>query len=104
MTIMTCPAAMIDAPIERVWRLLADPREWSGWSGARFEAAVPDGAAQVGQRWRFLAAAVGRRWPVHMTVVGVCSAAPERHKLVLDVATPLGIVNHEHITVRSVAD
>src|SRR6266536_1085205 len=105
MTVTACPAAIIDAPIERVWSLLVDPRAWSDWSGVRFEGAEPDGPIHVGQRWRFSATAFGKRWPVvNATVTGVAPEPPERRNLDVDVATPLGIVNHEHVTVNSVDD
>jgi Polyketide cyclase / dehydrase and lipid transport len=105
-TVTACPAATIAAPIERVWALLVDPRAWNDWSGVRFEAAEPDGPLHAGQRWRFAASAFGRSWPVHVTVTvtGITCEPPERRSLDVDVATPLGIVNHEHVTVSSVAD
>jgi hypothetical protein len=87
-----------------MWSLLVDPRAWDAWSGAHFETAEPVGPAQVGQRWRFSAAAFGRRWPVRITVTGVAAAPPERRSLDLDVSTPLGIVNHEHVSVHRIAE
>ncbi len=101
MPVTACPVTIIAAPVERVWSLVIDPRNWSGWSGARFEAAAPDGPAHVGQRWRFSTTAVGRQWPVTMTVTSV---AADRQGLGLDIATPLGIRNEEHITLARLAD
>jgi hypothetical protein len=76
MTVTACPAALIEAPIDRVWALVVDPHAWSAWSGARFEAADPAGPIRVGQRWRLSAPAFGRRWPVRVRVVGVAPAPP----------------------------
>ena len=101
MTLSVCPAATIAAPIERVWALLTDPHQVGAWSDARLEEAVPDGPVQVHQRLRFSAAALGKRWPVVMTVTG---DAPERHSLDLDITLPFGIVHHEHISVVSVGE
>src|SRR5262245_5046539 len=98
--VTACPAALVDAPVERVWSLLVDPRRWDEWADARFEAAEPEGTMKVGQRLRFSAAGLGRRWTVRVAVRGV---APERHSLDLEIATPLGVVNHEHVSVTEAA-
>lgn len=101
MSVTACPVTIIDAPVERVWSLVIDPRKWSEWSGARFAAAEPDGPTSVGQRWRFSASGLGRRWPVTMTVTSVAS---DLTGLGLDIATPLGIINEEHVTLARLAD
>jgi ligand-binding SRPBCC domain-containing protein len=98
MTVTVCPAATIDAPIERVWSLLMDPRKWTDWSLARLEAAIPDGPLQVGQRLHFSSRAFGKRWHAVTTVKDV---APERHSLDVDVSVPFGIVNHEHLRLSA---
>jgi uncharacterized protein YndB with AHSA1/START domain len=43
----------VEAPIERVWRALCDPREVQSWDGAK-PLDVPDGYPEPGQhaRWR----------------------------------------------------
>jgi ligand-binding SRPBCC domain-containing protein len=101
MTLTICPAATINAPIERVWSLLMDPRKWTDWSTARLEAAKPDGPLQAGQRLYFSSRAFGRRWHAVTTVTSV---AAERHSLDVDVSVPFGIVNHEHLSLLSLPD
>jgi hypothetical protein len=101
MTVTVCPAATINAPIERVWSLLMDPQRWTDWSSARLEAAIPDGLLHVGQRLHFSSSAFGRRWHAVTILTGV---APERHGLDVDVSVPFGIVNHEHLSATSLPD
>jgi ligand-binding SRPBCC domain-containing protein len=101
MTVTVCPAAIINAPIERVWSLLMDPWKWTDWSTARLETAIPDGPLHVGQRLYFSSRAFGRRWRAVTTVKGV---APERHSVDVDVSVPFGITNHEHLSVTSLPD
>jgi ligand-binding SRPBCC domain-containing protein len=101
MTVTVCPAATINAPIERVWSLLMDPRRWTDWSTARLEAAKPDGPLHAGQRLYFSSRAFGRRWHAVTTVTSV---AVERHNLDVDVSAPFGIVNHEHLSLVSLPD
>jgi uncharacterized protein YndB with AHSA1/START domain len=101
MTVTVCPAATINAPIERVWQLLMDPRKWTDWSTGRLEAARPDGRLHAGQQLHFSARAFGKRWHAVTTVTSV---AVERHSLELDVSVPFGIVNHEHLSLVRLPD
>ena len=97
-----CPTAVVDAPVEVVWSLIVDPRRWDEWTDARFREAEPDGLMRPGQRLRFSAARLGRRFTAARVLVR--DVAPERHTLDLDIATPLGIVNHEHVTVAEAGE
>ena len=101
MTITVCPAATINASMERVGSLPMDPQKWTEWSSARLEAAIPDGPLHVGQRLHFSSRALRRRWQAVTTVLGV---APEPHSLDVDVSVPFGIVNHEHVSVTGLPD
>lgn len=100
MPVTACPVTIIDVPAARVWSLLADPQKLD-WSDARFEEAEPEGPVHVGQRWRCATTALGRRWPVMMTVTSI---AADHQSLGLDIALPLGIRNREHITLARLAD
>ena len=99
--VTVCPATTIDAPIEVVWPLVTDPHSVGDWADVRFEAAEPDGPVHIGQRWHFSTPALGRRWPVTMTVTNVSA---DCQSLALDVALPLGIRNEEHMTLARLAD
>jgi ligand-binding SRPBCC domain-containing protein len=101
MTVTVCPAATINAPIERVWSLLMDPLKWTDWSTARLEAARPEGPLHTGQRLYFSSRAFGMRWHAVTTVTSV---AAQPHSLDVDVSVPFGIVNHEHLTLVSLPD
>jgi hypothetical protein len=50
MGLSTCPIATVNAPIEKVWELLAEPANYDTWWDARTRSIVPEGRAQVGQR------------------------------------------------------
>jgi len=101
MTVTVCPAATINAPIERVWSLLMDPTKWTDWSTARLEAAAPNGPLHAGQQLHFSSRAFGRRWHA---VTTVRSIAVERHSVDVDVSVPFGIINHEHLSLVSLPD
>jgi ligand-binding SRPBCC domain-containing protein len=101
MTVTVCPAATINAPIERVWQLLMDPRKWTEWSTGRLEAARPDGPLHAGQQLHFSSRAFGRRWHAVTTVTSV---EVQRHSLDVEVSVPFGIVNNEHLSVVSLPD
>ncbi len=79
-----------------VWKLLAEPANFSIWSDAQVDRVVPDGPAQAGQRVAGHARGLGINWPVQIEVRGVDAA----HKtLDLTTALPFGITVDNHITV-----
>ena len=95
MSISTCPIASVNAPVEQVWRLLADPARYSLWWDAQTRSIVPAGPAQPGQRIFAQTAGLGKRWGVHITVQAV---APDKHQLDLVTRLPFGITVLNHIS------
>jgi uncharacterized protein YndB with AHSA1/START domain len=107
MQISTCPTASVRAPIETAWGLLTDPASIARWTGIALGTASPPGSLVAGQRIEFWARAgifgklaAAARFRVIFDVLVVDQAA---HRIVLDVRTPLGIVNHEVITCAPVS-
>lgn len=49
MSFNTCPIATVEAPIEQVWRLLADPAQYAEWWDAKTRSIIPAGSAHTGQ-------------------------------------------------------
>lgn len=97
MSFSTCPIATVEAPIERVWRLLADPALYAQWWDAQTCSIIPAGLAHSGQQIHAQTVALGKRWDVHITIQAV---TPEKHQLELVTRLPLGItvLNHIHCT------
>ena|SRR6476646_8061054 len=95
MSVSICPIATINAPIEHVWRLLADPSRYALWWDAKTVSIVPEGPAQAGQQIFATTSALGRRWDVHLTVEAVSA---NRRQLDLLTQLPLGITVRNHIT------
>jgi hypothetical protein len=100
MSFSACPIATVNAPVERVWSLLADPSRYDLWWQAQTVSVVPPGPAQAGQHI-VARTALGRRWDIHLTVRGV---APDRRQLDLVTQLPLGITVHNHITCTPLDD
>jgi ligand-binding SRPBCC domain-containing protein len=97
MSISTCPIATVDAPVEQVWRLLADPNNYGLWwdAEARWQFAMePAGPAQPGQRITARTRALGKNWDVQITVASI---DPEKRALDLTTQLPFGITVHNHI-------
>lgn len=99
MSVSVCPIAVIAAPLERVWALLADPSSYDMWWDAQTDAIVPPGPAQPGQTVYAHTHAFGRRWNV-TTVVEQVDAT--RHSIQLTTALPLGIVGHNRLVCTAV--
>ena len=95
MSFSICPIAIINAPIEQVWRLLADPSRYALWWDAKTVSIVPEGRAQAGQQIFATTSALGKQWDVHLTVESVSA---KKRQLDLLTQLPLGITVNNHIT------
>src|SRR5260370_35322652 len=101
MVVNVCPAAVTPAPPERVWRVLTTPERFSEWNDATFVSADPPGPVKPGQTLHFTAPAFGRKGPGTMEV-----RAPDPQPRWIDILVrlPLGVVNHEPITLTETTD
>jgi hypothetical protein len=95
MSFSTCPIDTVDAPVERVWQLLADPSAYALWWNARTCSILPPGPAQPGQLILADTIPLIRGWQIRITVQAV---TPEKHVLDLLTLLPLGITVSNHIT------
>ena len=96
MTVNVCPAGVARAEPDRVWALIATPERLDEWVDGKFVSATPPGPASKGQRIELSTPAFRRRWLVTMDVGGV---DPQRRWIDFEVKLPLGLVNHEHVTL-----
>jgi hypothetical protein len=99
MSFSTCPITIVDAPVDQVWRLLADPARYALWWDAQTRSINPEGAAQPGQQIFAQTVGLGTRWDVHVTVQAVM---PEKQQIALRTRLPLGITVHNQATCVSI--
>src|SRR5947207_16004501 len=71
-----CPAAVVAAPVESVWKLLSEPTLYDVWWDARTERIVPEGKASPGQVLYAKTSGFGRKWDVTLRVARV---KPEKY-------------------------
>jgi hypothetical protein len=95
MALSLCPAAFVNAPIEVVWGLLADPSRYDLWWEARTERIEPAGGAKAGQTIQATSQAFGMRFLVAMRVESV---VPEAHTIELVTTLPLGLMIQNRIS------
>lgn len=94
MAINVCPIAVVNAPLERVWRMLSEPEQYATWWDARTLSIEPPGPARAGQVIQAQSHALGRDWLVSLTVHSVDY---QQHWLNLTTHLPFGITLHNHI-------
>ena len=99
MVVSVCPAAIVAAPVEDVWELLAQPSKYDTWWDAHFERSVPEGPATPGQISYATTRAFGKQWDVTFVVKSI---NPERHQVQLDATLPFGLIDHATITCTPV--
>ena len=96
MAVSVCPIAVVNAPVETVWRLLDDPSVYALWWDAKTLSISPEGPARAGQKIRAQSKALGKMWDVNLDVNQVDA---ERRQLDLTTRLPFGITVFNHITV-----
>jgi hypothetical protein len=96
MVVNVCPAAVTSASPDRIWRVVTTPERFSEWNDATFVSAEPPGPVKPGQSLHFTTPAFGRKWQLTMEVRDV---DPQSRWIDLLVRLPLGVENHEHITL-----
>ncbi len=99
MPVSVCPAAVVAAPVETVWALLMQPETYDQWLDMHTERVTPPGPATPGQVVAGWSKALGRKWPVNMTIESVNA---ERHQILLHTKLPFGIRGHNQISCTKV--
>ena len=93
-----CPTDVVNAPAERIWQLVATPRELTRWSDTTVIDA-PDRELRGGDRL-VLGAGLGYRLKV---IFHVREAARPR-ELALDIRLPFGVTNDEVIQITPLGE
>lgn len=99
MAIRVCPSAVVAAPVERVWELLAEPTRYDDWWDVHAEHIAPPGPAAPGQVFFGTVRGLGRTWQV--VAIRVEMVNPDKHQIRLHARLPLGVVDDATITVRA---
>lgn len=95
MSLNVCPIATINAPLERLWSFLSEPKNYALWWDAKTISIMPAGHASPGQKIQAQSMELGKRWNVDILVEGLDE---QRHQIHLKTMLPLGITVFNHIT------
>ncbi len=101
MTISTCPIAVVNAPIERVWSFLSEPANYDLWWEVQTRAIVPEGRAHAGQKIYAQASALGKQLDMSFLVQGLDES---KHQLDLITNLPFGITGFNHLTCTALSN
>ncbi|MFI5283014.1 MAG: SRPBCC family protein [Candidatus Dormibacterales bacterium] len=96
MIVNVCPASVTSASPDRVWEVLTNLERFGDWNDATYVSSEPAGPISPGQVVRLTAPALGRAWPV---IIEVGAIDPARRWIDLLIRLPLGVRNHEHVTL-----
>ncbi|HLV98934.1 MAG TPA: SRPBCC family protein [Ktedonobacterales bacterium] len=99
MPVSVCPASVVSAPVEKVWALLMQPETYDQWQDLHEAQVTPPGPATLGQTVSGWSKALGRKWPVSLTIE---SMNAERHQILLRTTLPFGIVVQNQISCAKV--
>ena len=95
MSLNVCPIATINAPLERLWNFLSEPKNYALWWDAQTLSILPAGHASPRQIIQAKSRAMGKQWNVNIEVEGLDE---QRHQIHLKTMLPLGITVFNHIT------
>jgi ligand-binding SRPBCC domain-containing protein len=101
MSLSTCPIAIINAPLDHVWELLAEPANYDRWWDAQTQNIVPEGHAQAGQKIYAKTTEFGKAWDLTAIVEAVDES---KHRIDLITHLPFGITGYNHITCTQLPD
>ena len=90
----SCPTAIIEAPVDRVWTLLTAPAGWGDVFDMRLLGVDPPGPAAVGQ---VICGETGLEILHLKLAFRMLEIDPERHRLRMSVDLPFGLVVDEEI-------
>jgi uncharacterized protein YndB with AHSA1/START domain len=96
--VSVCPAAVVQAPLDRVWAVLMDSEHYGRWVDARFSRFDPTGPAVPGQVLEADARELGLSFRIRLRIESIDHA---KHQLVFDVELPFGL--RERTTITSTA-
>jgi hypothetical protein len=100
MPVYVCPGAVVAAPCAKVWEVLKNTPFDPGWMGVDVERAEPPGVLRPRQTLLLGGSALGR----HLQATLETEILDEEQGFVdMLVRLPLGITNHEHMTLAPVA-
>ena len=91
MSVSTCPIDVVNAPIEKVWELLAEPTNYDLWWDAKTQSILPEGRAQPGQSVHAKAGGFN----IFLTIDGVDES---KHQIRYTSKFPFGIIGFNHLT------
>lgn len=95
MDVSVCPAAVVRAPAETVWALLADPQGYGAFWDIHVDRVTPAGPARPGQAIEGRGRGLGRRLPLRFVIEAVDA---DRHQIQFVGALPLGLTSLNVIT------
>ncbi len=93
-TYLACPTAVVEAPIDTVWRLLTNFAGWGDFYDVRVLSVEPPGPAVAGQR---MTGESGPRW-LHLKIRFEHTRVDETNRrLEIDGRLPFGFTVHESL-------
>src|SRR5258708_25889885 len=101
MTNISCPTALVNAPIDVVWKLLTEPAGWTEFFDIRITRVDPPGPAVVGQR---IHGESGPRFLRLVVTLEYTEIAAVRRTIGLNVRLPLAITVPEDLGSTVVTD
>ncbi len=95
MPLNVCPADVVHAPAELVWRFLADPAGYGGFWDMTVERVDPPGTARAGQRFTAWTRELCRRFHIAGQIVEVNA---DRREIVFRMQLPFGVVGDNRMS------